>query len=487
MKKYLVLAFSLALSALPAAAGSIDIDVTADDVWTSPGDDVDYGSTGTGTLDVFGAQLTIGSKWESGYSGAKTFWNLYNGASILLNSSARINNNQSDLINARDFVVAGDGTFELLAGYNADLGSEVNPVGGLSTLVVADGATYVTNANQNLPSIWKYTMDKTNQKHKTHHGLLTFKNTNGSSPTWQVRNESVVYDGGISWDGAWTLDIADGLSVLSDTAYEQSVVGPHVHFGTYRGATAGAVLTKIGQGELIIARGGIQGYIDGDRMDIQAGTVEFNSDPGQPDQHYYTNAASGQNLEILVADGAAVKFHSYTWPYDTNWAASQYGTPSVDDYGTDNTHRIKSITAGGYILVGGLTQTQANNLPAETAAANDAKLYVKQDVALTASAVLEIVLGADDLSDDFQVLIDGMFSQNGTLKITNAGNLGVGQYDLFDAGTFTGSFAVVDLGGFVGAYDNTTGVLDIQAIPEPATMGLLAGGCLYVIHRRRHA
>ncbi len=54
----------------------------------------------------------------------------------------------------------------------------------------------------------------------------------------------------------------------------------------------------------------------------------------------------------------------------------------------------------------------------------------------------------------------------------------VGLYDLFDAGSFAGSFNLTLPAGYLGGYDSSTGVLQIWAVPEPGTIALLLGAAM---------
>jgi hypothetical protein len=294
-----------------------------------------------------------------------------------------------------------------------------------------------------------------------------------------------MYDGGINWAGNWTLDVDAGLAVVSDTTYEQNL-GPHVGFGDGRSTTSGSTLTKVGDGALVIARGGIQHYAPGALMDVQEGAVEFNSDPtpnGQPT--YYATSAAGQNLEIDVATDAAVAFRSYTWPYSTNWWTGS-------SYGTDNRHRIKSLSSDGAVVLGGLSPYTPRGVDLdtdldvpETAGLSDAFLEISDSA--TFNGIVQILLDASDSVDDYQVDVDGLLSQNGALEILNAGALDVGTYDLFDANSFSGSFSLLLPTGYFGSYNNSNGVLTITQVPEPATLMLLAlaMGAILALRRRR--
>jgi len=474
---------------------------------------------GTGTIDLSaGAILTLGDTgsapspdyyWDggTGAGGQKTQWNVNDGG-IYVSADAELNNNEAKgafladkIINADQFVVWGDSGgsdyIEFEDGFNADLGAAAggagptNIQGGLSTIRVND-TIYRTHASANLPSVWKHTQDNQGGGTAvTHHGLIFFEdgdaaqNPAGNSAVWEVRSNSQMYDGGINWSGDWELDVAAGLTLINDTTFEQNL-GPHVGFGDSRNTVVGSTVTKTGTGTLMIARGGIQHYAPGAALDIQQGTVEFNSNPTQTDPTFYSTSAAGQNLDVQVSNGAAAKFHSYTWPYATNWW-------EASDTRVDNQHEIEALTSSGTVTLGGLSgytprgvDLETDLAVPETAGMSDAFLEIADDATFTGTSLIEIYLSAADAADDFQVDVGGTLSQGGLLSILDTGDLAVGDYDLFDASTFSGAFSLQLPGYITGSYNDTTGVLSItQVIPEPASAALVAAGLGLVLLRRR--
>jgi hypothetical protein len=281
-----------------------------------------------------------------------------------------------------------------------------------------------------------------------------------------------------------------------------------VGFGT-RPGYAGTTLTKTGDGALVIARGGIQGYSADTTIDIQQGRVEFNSNENTHYANYYLDAdlrhgrpsVTGQYLTVQVADGAEVAFHAYTYPIDENWW-------NGGDYGPDSMHEIEQLDAAGTVRLGGLWTPSDDawdqayydlfesgmasptgdgpSLEPETALARQARLDVAGDLTLHATSALEIVLGADSALDPWQVTVGGTLTQAGELVIIDDGTLGVGEFNLFDAGAFAGDFdALVLPAGWTGTYSPIDGELSITAVPEPGAMSLLAIGGLGALLRRR--
>ena len=406
--------------------------------------------SGTGTITLSNAALlTLGDGsmspnkdyfWDGGTpaGGQKTYWSLTNG-SIYVSQYAKLNNNEAKgtvapgiILNADLFVVygniGGNDTIEFAPGFKADLGTGPGDIqGGLSTLRVND-AVLRTHASKNLPSVWKHTADHqpSGTYAVTHHGLLIFAVDDSVTPTpstttrWEVRTSSQMYDGGLNWGSDWTLDVADGLQLVSDTTYEQAL-GPHVSFGDVRNDNIGAIVTKTGSGKLLIARGGIQCYAPGAAIDIQQGEVEYSSNPAQTQPTYYSTSASGQNLAVSVASGAAVSFRSYTWPYPVNW-----WNPA--DTRVDNEHEILSLDSSGLVTVGGLSGYTPRgvdlNTPLaipETAVANDAFLKVAGNATFASSGTLRVHLGAGDTAEPFKINVGGNASLAGTLQVERVG------------------------------------------------------------------
>ncbi len=379
--------------------------------------------------------VNFGGFVDSSGAGDRLSWLVNTEHKIQYASSAQIQNNTSGLINARPMEWVGvgvdapeDHVVEFDAGFNADMGTQAAQVGGMSTIYFYN-TTLITHATQNLPSVWKQTTDKTGVLHDTHHGLLQFyspyyySNDKSRSTIWQVRSNDQTSDAGVYWKADLTIDVAAGLTFSSNTYWEQSVVGPHVGFGTQR-AEANTTLTKTGAGKIVIARAGIQGYGSNTTLDIQDGWIEFNSDATQQEANYYLqNTSSSATVKLEVAAGGGVAFHAYTWPDNTNWWSGSGGT-----HGVDNRHQVASVNASGTVRVGGLWsptadswdqyyQTQMDSLAPETATEGDAFVQVSGSFTLASSALLDVTLGSVTPAAG-KIDVGGSASLDGVLALT---------------------------------------------------------------------
>jgi len=440
--KQLLLAVGLSGALLPAAPATDVFNVTSNETSTTTFGDYVGGDARTAIVNVSGTGTvwTMDSVWSNGFSGSKSTWNITDGATILVTSNAWINNNMADLINARPFGVVGTNTGEVIEfaeDFNADLGSAAQPVGGLSTLNLAN-ATMITHHTRNLPSIWKYIPGPL----LSHHGLIVF--STGPNPRWNVRTNSQQYQGGVYWKYDWTLDVADGLTLeMADTASERAI-GADVGFGPYTGTT-GTTLTKLGAGTL--ALNGDTGWQSNSTVAVVEGAVVVrNHDPAAQFAAGYMNR-SGQCLTLDISVGAA---------------AAILQNEATDEWGIETVHNAGQFTVGEGAL------DLAGDWLAETTSTNVLTLSV-----------------ADKLRT--KVTVAGTLRQAGVLAILGPGTLALGEYDLFDASEFAGSFTLALPDGYAGLYDSSTGVLTLTIIPEPSSALLvLAGLALLLAGRRRH-
>ncbi|MGC9453936.1 MAG: PEP-CTERM sorting domain-containing protein [Phycisphaerae bacterium] len=464
-----------------------------------------------------GGTATFSGFWDARRD-CKSQWSGVDGSRLYINAGAEFDNNFYNVLYASNFQIDGDPNntgsaneiFEFDAGFDADRGDgsisigdvlDSSYVGGMTTMRVHN-ARLVTHASQNLATAFKATTDTgawnpTGAMLTSHHGLLIFADimSTGDAATcseWHVRSNDQTYDGGLYWRNDWTLDVESGVILSSNTHFEQAAVGPHVGFGTRAGYT-NTTLTKTGDGALVIARGGIQGYETGTMLDIQAGRVEFNSNEATNRPNYYCGG-NGQTLQIQVAAGAEVDFHAYSYPIENNWYTSS-------SYGPESTHEVKSLDAAGTVKLGGLWSPSSDQwdtdyynlfeagtasptgygpaLQAETANAGDAVLDVSDNLTLYGTSDFQILLNSDTGST--KVTVGGTAAVAGGLDLSLDSSYAPSFGDvftLFDAGTLAGQFATVagvsiDGGDKALAVTYDTGadeVLAEVALPGDATL-----------------
>jgi hypothetical protein len=92
------------------------------------------------------------------------------------------------------------------------------------------------------------------------------------------------------------------------------------------------------------------------------------------------------------------------------------------------------------------------------------------------------------------VNVTGALSYNGTLSITFGGGytpLVTDTFTLFNKGSYSGAFSTVTITNpsYAGTFNESTGILSLTAVPEPATWGLLAFSLttVMVLRRRRRS
>lgn len=480
---------SLARDAAPPANFVRGVSYTDDyvvkgNVWT--------GVTGGGTAIFAGF-------WDARRSG-KSLWKA-DGTNLSIAATARMDNNfaggATPVLFAANFQIEGSAlntgvnneVFEFDPEFSADRGTGTigrtsgNPiVGGLTSMRVHN-ARLVTHHSRNLPTAWKNSRDGSllfpaGSVHDSHHGLLVFADvvdhdgtaadTPATSSEWAVRTHDQTYDGGLYWHNDWTLDVAPGVTLTSNTHWEHAAIGPHVGIGS---RADGTTMVMTGGGSLVVARGGVQGYRPGSVIDVRHGRVEFNSNEAQTDPNRYLRGAAGASLQLLVSATSEVDFNAYTYPYPDNHS-------NGSTYGVDSLHQVQSIDARGKIRLGGLWSPSADQLDIdyhdlleavkpETADARDARLEVMGDLVLHPTSTLEIVLGGENRADAWRVDVAGAFAQCGVLSIIDDGTLAHGTYRLFDDDVaFSGGFTLELPPGFTGSYDNSTGALTITTVPE---------------------
>lgn len=276
-------------------------------------------------MDATACTATFAGTWDGwGNGGTKSYWTLDSGAKILVAGAAHINNNDATLVNARPFFVNGSGltdTVEFAPTFNADhMGyPDAWTNDGLSTLRVG-GAVYVTHATMNLPTVHK----KAANGNYTHHGLLVFT---GAPASWLVRSAPQLYDGGMTWNVALTVQTDHDLTFEGTYSDEAKI-----SFGT--DGAEGATLVKRGPASMIVNM--TPGHGPGSRIEIEEGTVSFLTNQGDPTQLQldspYRSTNAGQYLELVVGAGGTAELCA-----DTN------GLKSLDSEGALELRSIADV------------------------------------------------------------------------------------------------------------------------------------------------
>jgi hypothetical protein len=527
-----VLALAVCAIAVVPAAGDDNFYVTSSDTSTNVwGGDYVGGSArkAYNWVSNSGTVFSIDSLWDNGYTGAKSYWDMADGSKILVTSSAEIQNNmRPELIYARDFEVRGDNTGEVIefqAGFNADLGTESSPAGGLSTMRLHD-CTLITHATQNLPAIWKYIPDGGGSA-LSHHGLLTF--TSGPNGVWQVRTNSQEYEGGTYWKYDWELDVASGISLTYvDTWVERHETGDgaDIGFGPYTG-THNTTFTKTGDGTLNL--NGEMGWQENSTMAVQDGTVNFNHyDPGKVWTYGYMGAIdpSGQYLTINISPGATVNFDNPIDDAGAEHVTREWGVEEIDNSGTF------TMDAGQLDISGDYTANSTTGIALWNADVDSTKITV--DGTNTIAGELSLSIGDDYtpafgdvftlFDDDGSGTLSGQFDTVAGVSIDSGDKALAVTYDtsaeqvlcevaLPGDATLDTNVDVSDLSVMGSTYNtasgavwedadfNGDGAVDVSdlsvlganygrsyslSVPEPATLALLGlGGIAAIIRRRR--
>jgi hypothetical protein len=357
-----------------------------------------------------GTQVFYNGFWDGWGSNTTHHVRLGAGARFVFGPEARVNNQMRDIVRARAFFANGDGhpdnILEFHPDFNADLGSEGNPQGGLSTLRVGD-ATLITHATQNLPTIHKLL----SWGAPTHHGLLIFDQ--GSGAHWIVRSQNQEYDGGIFWSRDLTLTTETDLLSIPINA-----PGEDVGFGS---TTPGTTLTKRGAGSLILDHS--QGYVMDTTFLIEAGSVVFLSNPFQT-WSSGRMVASGNHLSLVLAAGGET---SLLPPADTSF----------------HLHQVEAS-------------------PGATVHLGAGRLQVSGRFALATDSTLRLLLGPG--GNTSPKIIAGEVDIQAILQVEAGDGFGPGDFFLFPPDA-TGALAFSEIrlpSGYAGSFDPATGILAVQ-------------------------
>ena len=105
----------------------------------------------------------------------------------------------------------------------------------------------------------------------------------------------------------------------------------------------------------------------------------------------------------------------------------------------------------------------------------------------TATSTIEINLTSDTFDE---LNVTGLMTYGGILNVLFSGaDPSGGTYDVFDFGTFGGSFSSITFSGLVGqtaTFTDSTGVVSVSAVPEPSSlvMILFAAVTLWLVRRK---
>ena len=310
-----------------------------------------------------GSEVTFHGSYSITQTGAAYFY-LQGSGKLVLSELARLNNNQTDLINAQPFRVIGDGTGEATVEMQADFNTDwadpnvrsterdwsfpesptypfdpngyIKPVGGLSTLRVAESIRLISHHTRNLPSIHKYT----GSNMYTHHGLLNFDygpQPPVNIPIWTTKTNPQEYDGGIYFTRDWVLETDTDMTFIG--IWHEGV---NIGFATRQ--TQNLTLYKRGLADFILA--GTQAYAEGTRFVVEEGAIRFQTNPDiqhwpeaiQKNGWFYDDE-NGNELILEVEESGGVSFEPAPASTDRYWLETKtFDIHSGDIAGTLQLH-----------------------------------------------------------------------------------------------------------------------------------------------------
>lgn len=220
---------------------------------------------------------------------------------------------------ARQLWVGGDntgGTLELSPDFVAvrdnttDLYHQNRQI--LGAIQMTGGAVVVTHSTQSLPVYRRYL--ETDLSPDNINGHMSFRNNLGGSPKWRVASNAQTYQGAIWFfvDGEIQTD-ADLTSTGRDHFTNTPSGGPYRALNGFRSRNPNLTITKTGAATLFL--GGDQAYATGTTLAVNQGTVQFNSDPGDPTvalnySGTTITAFGGSTLNLTVSNNSAAVFNT---------------------------------------------------------------------------------------------------------------------------------------------------------------------------------
>ena len=210
--------------------------------------------------------LTYNGHWSDGGASARSAVVLRDGAKFIVGPLARLNTMTADVTSLRPFTIIGNGptnTFELDPSFIADHTAGAAIADGFSSLEVRD-ATLLTRSSASLPVVVKN--DGFGSTHRA--GSLTLSGTGAAR--WLVATTNQTYDGGVTVNASATIQADKDLSHTGSVANKFDA--------SFQIPLSGTVLTKEGPDWLKLS--GSQGYAPGTKLQVNAGGVRFDTDPG---------------------------------------------------------------------------------------------------------------------------------------------------------------------------------------------------------------
>ena len=284
--------------------------------------------------------------------------------------------------------------------------------------------------------------------------------------------------------GSGTLTVKNGGQV---------VVGGHIDVGAYGGAGSVTVGKSDGTdpGSKIIANSMTisNGYSRGAILNLyQGGNIEvsgaFRADSLNFEGELKLNIAGGQikaNYVSIVHNGFL------NWTSGTIWLTGDSTTNNwfgIDDTAPLNVPLQGRLQGSGYLLV-------VATVTGELAPGNvDAAGKFRFDHGLTLSSTSTVEMDLFSTSSFDTIDVDNQLTYAGGLVI----DLGDGYtplsgatFDLFNFGSRTGTFSSITLmdDRYTASLAYATGILTLNAVPEPGTVALLGLAGVFLIYRRR--
>jgi hypothetical protein len=346
----------------------------------------------------------------------------------------------------------GTGTLEVQEGFQADRTNNGTQTIGFGSVQVSN-ATFVTNHTRNIPLGYK----PYGGTHVGPNGHVSFVNVAGG--TWRVQTND---QSSVSAFWAYVNCSIDTRTSLTHTG---STI-PYDDMTMYNAfQTMNDNITVYKKGPATLNINGEQAYAPGAIMDIQEGTVNYNSDPMNGGGFYDYgggNHAAHQNLTPIVRNSATANF---------NASLNRIKTVTVYDSGTARVASGKTLNllsaatlnggtlTGGGTVSGGVTNTAGNVNPGDISAKGTLAITGAYSQGASGKFTAEISsAGCDALS------VSGAATLAGTIDSSLLGGFtptAETSYDVLTAGSISGTFSNAGVniaGGYLKANYTATKV-----------------------------